>query len=92
MLRPEEKKVWGTNKCQEYITGLTKIIILFSYYVYRIHTIVLLRERKCLGNELRSSYEGRRETNYLAVSTGRRSMLTLPSFIHSSLTSFCRSA
>lgn len=33
-----------------------------------------------------------REGDYFAVSTGRRSILTLPSFIHSSFTSFCRSA
>ena len=60
-------------------------LLLFSY-VCCIHTIVLPKGRK---NELNIIV---READYFVVSTGRRSILTFPSFIHSSFTSFCRSA
>lgn len=61
----------------------TVIILLRVLYTYNCATE---------GKKERAKAIVVREGDYLAVSTGRRPISTLPSFIHSSFTSFCRSA
>jgi len=61
----------------------TDIILLRVLYTYNCATE---------GKNERAKAIVVRAADYFAVSTGRRPISTLPSFIHSSFTSFCRSA